>query len=169
MKRTKRNIEKSTATEINRLHQEIENALKMSLANAIKIGKRLQEVKENLPHGSFLPWIKENLTFSDQTARNYIKLYDNRNQLTGADSITDAYRMLEPKFKTVLNSNEVPEERTLDSYIKVIIGLEFHPEIAKKIEFKPTGLVFRQQTTREEWVIIGQHLARLNMILPPQK
>ena len=62
------------------LHNEIMDSLKSSLDKGINIGRILKEIYPTIPHGQWLPWIKENLPFSDQTARNYMKLHDHREQ-----------------------------------------------------------------------------------------
>lgn len=51
------------------------------LNNVIEIGRRMVEVKELLPHGSFGTWIKENTGYSQSTANNFMRLY----QEYGAD------------------------------------------------------------------------------------
>jgi len=45
-----------------------------AMERAITAGKLLIEAKASLPHGRWLPWIKENFTFSKRTAQNYIRL-----------------------------------------------------------------------------------------------
>lgn len=94
-------IEKSKIAELNRLHGEIEQALRQSLSNAIQIGQRLEEVKKELPHGEFTGFITANLSFSVRTAQNYMKLYQNQEQIAGAESVQDAYKLLSGKNETV--------------------------------------------------------------------
>lgn len=48
----------------------------MLLMYAVEIGRRLVEAKEVLPHGEWGKWIKENTEFSQSTANNYMKLFD---------------------------------------------------------------------------------------------
>ena len=79
------------------LHTEITEALKSSLEKAILIGQLLIEQKEKLKHGEFTSWIKKNLPFTDRTARNYIKLFNNKDMLK-TESVSDlnsAYKLLE--------------------------------------------------------------------------
>lgn len=40
----------------------------------IEIGRRLNEAKERLPHGEWLPWLKERAAFSERTAQDFMKL-----------------------------------------------------------------------------------------------
>lgn len=67
--------------EIRELHGEIEAAeermaslFKMTVEKAIQIGERLTRVKDVLPHGQFLPWIRAEFPFSHDTASNYMKV-----------------------------------------------------------------------------------------------
>ena len=95
-------IERQTERRINELHNELTGLLNSSLDKAIEIGLLLTEKKAELKHGQFGKWIEENLVFSDRTARNYIKLFENKDKLLTAGSITEAYKMLEPvKAETV--------------------------------------------------------------------
>lgn len=49
--------------------------LKQELArNIVDIGLRLIEAKEMLSHGEWLPWLKENVCFSEATAQRYMKV-----------------------------------------------------------------------------------------------
>ncbi|MBN1819786.1 MAG: DUF3102 domain-containing protein [Prolixibacteraceae bacterium] len=93
-------------TEIKQLHAEIEASLKTSLEKAVRVGKLLCRVKDKLKHGEFMPWIKDNLPFTDRTARNYINLFENRENILQAGSVTEAYKMLsESKTETISDLN----------------------------------------------------------------
>lgn len=49
--------------------------LKQTAGDAIiGIGQRLIEAKEMLPHGAWLPWLEEQVEFTDRTARNFMRL-----------------------------------------------------------------------------------------------
>ena len=84
------------ASEINRLHAKIFAALRTSIQDAIRIGELLSEEKRRAGHSNWLPWIKANLEFSECTARNYIRVYENRDRLKSANvaDLTDAYCLL---------------------------------------------------------------------------
>jgi hypothetical protein len=97
-------IQHTSAKEINDLHSAIEQHLRTSLAKALKIGSLLSDAKAELPHGSYTNWINDTVSFSVRTARRYVKLHDNRKQLTETDSIGEAYKLLKPKTDTVSDS-----------------------------------------------------------------
>src|SRR5207248_925673 len=46
-------------------------SLRPTLEKAAKLGEFLHEVKQTLPHGDFLPWVKR-LPFTPRTAQTYI-------------------------------------------------------------------------------------------------
>lgn len=40
----------------------------------IEIGRRLNEAKEQLPHGEWLPWLREKVDFSERSAQDFMRL-----------------------------------------------------------------------------------------------
>lgn len=85
--------------EITNLHGEIAMCLKIGMEKAIRIGELLTEQKGKLGHGYFGLWIANKLPFTDRTARNYMKVYAERDRLkTETISVlTDAYKLLATK------------------------------------------------------------------------
>lgn len=67
---------RSYCDEIIELHQELGGLVTRSVQIIWTIGRNLAEVKGRLDHGHFLPWVKENLPFSDETARKYMKVFE---------------------------------------------------------------------------------------------
>lgn len=63
---TEFNIEKTTA--------EILMLKDQTAQNIIEIGKRLINVKENLPHGEFINWLEKKIDFSRYTANRFMKI-----------------------------------------------------------------------------------------------
>lgn len=90
-------ISKTKITEITTLHDEIAAAMNRSVQSAIRIGEILTEAKGGLKHGEWLPWIKEHLPFSDQTARNYMRLHEHKDKFKTVLSLKDAYQMMVPE------------------------------------------------------------------------
>jgi len=91
-------LEKSIATKIIALHNEVNDAFKLTLDKAIEIGELLIEQRKELKHGEFLSWVKDNLPFTDRTARNYIKLFNNKDKLITetVSDLSSAYKLLTP-------------------------------------------------------------------------
>ncbi|MBW8003978.1 MAG: DUF3102 domain-containing protein, partial [Planctomycetes bacterium] len=116
-------IEKSRITEINTLHSEIGGHLKMTLDKAIRIGELLTEQKAGLQHGKWIPWIEENLPFSERSVRDYMRFYDRREELKTAKiaDLMDARRLLTyPKDK----EGKTPVERYQEKVEKAQIAAE---------------------------------------------
>ena len=51
-----------------------ENVYKTAVQGAIEIGRRLQEMKEALPHGEWYDFIEKNLGYSKRKAQNFMKI-----------------------------------------------------------------------------------------------
>ncbi|URJ36578.1 DUF3102 domain-containing protein [Paenibacillus polymyxa] len=61
------------ATEINGIKEQTQ---RMFLLNSIEIGRRLTEAKSMLPHGEWANWLKESVSFSQSTANNLMRLFE---------------------------------------------------------------------------------------------
>ena len=109
-------LEKNRVEEITILHNDIAGHLRQSLDKAIRIGELLKEQKDNLKHGDFMKWVSDNLPFTDRTARNYMRLFENRDKLKTetVSTLTTAYKML----------NESREESAQEEAIREIESLK---------------------------------------------
>jgi hypothetical protein len=85
-----------TADEIRTLHNEIIASARTTLDKAIRIGELLTAQKDSLKHGEWLPWVKQNLPFSEDTAGRYMGVYRKRDRIPqrAEFQLTDAYRLL---------------------------------------------------------------------------
>lgn len=61
-----------------------QQATMMMVCYIIEIGRRLREAKEMLPHGEWGNWLKDKVQYSQSTADNYMKIFDEY----GADQIS---------------------------------------------------------------------------------
>jgi len=100
------NLSKSRTQEIIKLHEGIASSMRRSVEDAIHIGELLSKAKEELDHGAFLPWIENELPFSQKTAWNYMALHSHQNKLVNITNLQDAYRRVEQ-----LESEEAQKER----------------------------------------------------------
>ena len=89
-------IQTTVELEITELHNDIAGHLQQSLDKAIRIGELLAEQKQSLKHGEFTSWIAAHLPFTDRTARNYMRLHENREKLKTetVSDLTSAYKLL---------------------------------------------------------------------------
>jgi hypothetical protein len=59
-------------------HTAIADALKDSLRHALVAGELLIEAKAQVPHGQWLPWLKDHCHISERTAQLYMRVAKNR-------------------------------------------------------------------------------------------
>lgn len=51
-------------------------AQSMALLYAVEIGRRLVEAKQAIPHGAWGDWLKDEVEFSQRSANNFMKIYE---------------------------------------------------------------------------------------------
>jgi len=150
-------IEKSRIQEITQLHSEIGGYLKMTLDKAIRIGELLHGQKAECGHGNWLPWVKNNLSFSERVAQDYIRFYDRRKELKSARvaDLSEA-RLLLAETVEIKVVEEISQEvhgliediETLPEMIRVLIAYERrYKELGKKF---PVDKEQRFQCARRE-------------------
>ena len=81
--------------EINTLHSNIEGKLKSTVKDAIKLGELLTNVKQKLPHGTFLNWINDNCNFSRQTSHRYMSLFQYKSKCITMKHLPEAYKQIQ--------------------------------------------------------------------------
>ncbi len=70
------------AERINTEHEACHASMQKGLDHALKAGALLLEAKAGLPHGEWLPWLKENCPdISERTVQRYMRLAENRDEL----------------------------------------------------------------------------------------
>ena len=122
-------IPQSSAAEIRELHAEIIAAARTSLTKAICIRELLTQEKARLRHGEWLAWVRANLPFSDDTARNYMRVYAKRDQIPNSSEfgLADAYRLLNPPAEpTQLSSDDSCSRQ--DDFIVEVTAHIFHSQ-----------------------------------------
>ncbi|MFI2132999.1 DUF3102 domain-containing protein [Lysinibacillus fusiformis] len=110
----------------------------MMLQASAEIGKRLIEAKEQLPHGEWGKWLKENVEYSQSTANNLMQIhmeYSSNSQAFGNLSYSKAVALLgidSEDREAFLQENDVEEmsTRELQKIIKEKQKLE--KEMAKR-------------------------------------
>jgi hypothetical protein len=105
---TDENELKELAARINAIHHNIEEHFKKSLQLAIEIGEDLTLIKAKIGHGKFGRFVEENLDFKDRTARNYMNLFRNKDQLISANvsDLSSAYKLLKNGGKNQESEDE---------------------------------------------------------------
>ena len=89
------------ASELIKLHKEINGNATSALKAAIRAGEILTAVKGSLDHGEWSEWCDKSLPFSVDTAQRYMKCFKNKVLLERAEVIdlSKAYRQISPPKK----------------------------------------------------------------------
>ena len=106
----------NSAEELNRLHAEIEGKMRSTVQDAIRAGEILAQVKERLPHGDFLPWVKLNCRFSEDTAERYRHLFDHADKIRTVRNLQEAYKQIESIEALAKQSEEHRSRLRVDEY-----------------------------------------------------
>lgn len=69
------------AEDINEQHRLCEAAVGTALSHAMEAGSLLQEAKAGVKHGEWGTWLAENFEGSDRTARAYMRVHANRDEI----------------------------------------------------------------------------------------
>jgi hypothetical protein len=69
------------AARIRAEHEATGAALKSSIDHSIAAGALLIEAKAKVPHGQWLPWLRDNCAISERTAQLYMRLAKNRTEI----------------------------------------------------------------------------------------
>jgi len=141
IERKRMDLDKTKIQEIVRLHSEVAGHLRQSLEKAIRIGQLLTEQKQASGHGEFGLWLEANIPFTDRTARNYMRLYRERDRIK-TETISDlkgAYALLAPARA------ESPDCFDADKWGKIIeqVNNEFFHNL-KNIRLTPNQGRFSQ-------------------------
>ena len=62
------------AAEIRKAHADVQDAAKTAAERAIEAGHALIEAKALVPHGQWLPWLREHCALAERTAQVYMKI-----------------------------------------------------------------------------------------------
>jgi len=106
MARTESDIIKQVTT----LHERLLDYAKKSLADAIKAGSLLTDLKRTRPHGKWLSFVENQLPFSARTATRYMTLFEHRDELhSKTDTLSDltlngVYRLLNKPREKILGT-----------------------------------------------------------------
>jgi len=112
------------AAQINAAHAKAEFTLRAGLAHAKRAGELLVEAKAQLPHGQWLPWLKESCQFSERTAQAYMRVAERWQELeANPQALADltfegGLKLLAgPSGAHVSRNTGMPEWYTPDGYL----------------------------------------------------
>src|SRR5262245_41395033 len=75
------------AARIRQEHEAVAHAVKRGLEHAVAAGNLLLEAKAQLPHGQWLPWLKEHCQIPERSAQRYMEL--SRHAPIKSDNLAD--------------------------------------------------------------------------------
>ena len=58
------------------IRQLVNQYRRITVAFAVEIGRRLTEAKSLLPHGEWGDWLREQVDFSQRTANNFMRVFE---------------------------------------------------------------------------------------------
>jgi len=106
------------ANKINTLHGGLRNKAKLLISDAIEIGKLLSEAREKSEANNFEKWTSDNVNFSKMTVYNYISIFNYKNQITQAENLTAAYKLIETLEAQKKQSETAKAYKRVDEYKK---------------------------------------------------
>ncbi len=69
---------------LNFYHQQVQESLRNALLYAWKAGEILSQVRSSLPHGEWTPWLSANFQGTPQTARGYMRIFEQWDEIESA-------------------------------------------------------------------------------------
>jgi hypothetical protein len=104
---------KTLAENANREHSQAQRAKRQSLKHATEAGGLLLKAKEEVGHGNFMKWVKENFEGSERVARKYMRLAtaadEKRIDPAGVSSLAEAERLLREQEAEQTHGKYEPE------------------------------------------------------------
>ena len=102
---------------IPQLKTEIQFYERQTATGMLEIGKRLIQIKGQLPHGEFTGWIQRELNYSYQTANRFMKCYEEYGNISTSGSLSQSQMVemlgLPEEVKTEIIENNNMDEITI--------------------------------------------------------
>ena len=156
------------AAEINAIKDQTR---KIILSNSIEIGKRLCEAKEMVPYGEFGRWLEESVDYSQSTANNLMKIYDeygaSQGELFGASAKSQTLGKLSYSQAVVLLG--VPAEEREAFAENVDAGNLSVRQLQKQVEEYKTEKESLEKNIEESREIINTYINGAHELLDQQK
>ena len=95
-------------TEINDTHAQAILHAGVAMNHALRCGALLIKAKATVQHGHWLPWLRQNIAFSDRTAQGYMRIAQRYSRLQIRDGVADL------SVRGVLKELAAPRRHALD-------------------------------------------------------
>ena len=103
-------MDKKTAEWLSARHEQIETDARKLIEIAMTIGEVLYIVQEKSEQGSFLQWLSDGVCFSQRTAYKYMALFNNKEKVSDAKNLSEAYKKIEASM-TIKKEKEAEEAK----------------------------------------------------------
>ncbi len=120
-------LETKVADKVRNAADRIRERIKKTVEDIIGVGNDLLAVKEALPHGEFLPWLKAEFGWSERSAQNFMNVAEQFKSAKIADL------PIQPSAAYLLAAPSVPEEAREKAVEKAEAGEEITIAAAKEI------------------------------------
>lgn len=110
-----KNVTTTAAAEIERHHRLAGEHANAAIEHAVEAGRLLLQVKTQLMHGEWLPWLQANVEVSPRQAQRYIAAFEQRTKPVKCDivshlpDVTTAALKYQPVKAPRWNQLEIPE------------------------------------------------------------
>lgn len=94
----------------NRIIHKTQQAQRIALEYAIEIGGYLTEAKSLLPHGEWGSWLKERVNYSQSTAINFMKLYEEYGNRQESLFASNSQSIMNLSYTKALKLLAIPED-----------------------------------------------------------
>jgi hypothetical protein len=145
-----------TAEKVQASAARIRETVKRTIEDIIAVGTELLAVKEALPHGQFLPWLRAEFGWTERTARNFMAVAEQFGPKT--EMISDL--QIEPTAAYLLAAPSAPDEAREAAVERAQAGERITAKEARRIlaeERKKPG----RRRKRASGEKLGERLERL--------
>lgn len=136
----------SLAVAINAEHEAVEMTGRQTLEHAREAGEKLIQAKKLCGHGKWLKWVEKTLPFSDQTARNYMRVAAHWEEIKTALNLQEALRWL---------TDDPIEEDAVPEFVTLAEWNEASAKIRKQLLAAEGKATFNEEGDRKgiEWAL----------------
>ena len=120
-------LETKLADKVRNAADRIRERVKKTVEDIIEVGNDLLAVKEALPHGQFLPWLKAEFGWSERSAQNFMSVAEQFKSAKIADL------PIQPSAAYLLAAPSVPDEAREKAVEKAEAGEEITFAAAREI------------------------------------
>jgi hypothetical protein len=121
-------LEAGTAEKVRASANRIRQAVKRTIDDIIEVGTELLSVKDALPHGQFIPWVRAEFGWTERTAQNFMAVSERfgKNEMI-------SQMQIEPTAAYLLAAPSAPDEAREAAIKRAESGERITAKVAKKI------------------------------------